>query len=257
MNALEKIALKSISLMDLTSLNQDDKNESIIELCRAAKTKFTNTAAICIYSQFIAIAKQQLIDQNTPDIKIATVVNFPHGESDITRAVQETVSAIEAGADEIDLVFPYKALLNGNESIGFDMVKAVKVACANKRLKVIIETGELKTEVLIRRASELSINAGADFIKTSTGKVPVNATLESSRIMLEVIKHHDRGSEIGFKPAGGVKTVEDAKQYIEMVTEIMGADWLNSEKFRFGASSLLNHLLLTLGEQVNAQHKGY
>lgn len=138
---------------------------------------------------------QTLKEQGTPEIRIATVTNFPHGNDDIDIALAETRAAIAYGADEVDVVFPYRALMAGNEQVGFDLVKACKEACAaaNVLLKVIIETGELKDEALIRKASEISIKAGADFIKTSTGKVAVNATPESARIMMEVIR--DMGVE--------------------------------------------------------------
>ncbi len=156
----------------------------------SGKTPVGNTAAICIYPRFIPIARKTLKEQGTPDIRIATVTNFPHGNDDIDIALAETRAAIAYGADEVDVVFPYRALIAGNEQVGFDLVKACKDACAaaNVLLKVIIETGELKEEALIRKASEISIKAGADFIKTSTGKVPVNATPESARIMMEVIR---------------------------------------------------------------------
>ena len=150
-----------------------------------------NTAAVCIYPRFIPIARKTLKEQGTPDVRIATVTNFPHGNDDIEIALAETRAAIAYGADEVDVVFPYRALIAGNEQVGFDLVKACKDACAaaNVLLKVIIETGELKEEALIRKASEISIKAGADFIKTSTGKVPVNATPESAR-------HHDGTSSV-------------------------------------------------------------
>ena len=183
MTDLTASSLRALKLMDLTTLNDDDTNEKVIALCHQAKTPVGNTAAICIYPRFIPIARKTLKEQGTPDIRIATVTNFPHGNDDIEIALAETRAAIAYGADEVDVVFPYRALIAGNEQIGFDLVKACKDACAaaNVLLKVIIETGELKEEALIRKASEISIKAGADFIKTSTGKVPVNATPESAR----------------------------------------------------------------------------
>lgn len=246
MTQLQTAALRALKLMDLTSLNDNDTDANIIELCKNATTALGNTAAVCIYPQFIPLAKKTLQAQGTPEIRIATVTNFPHGNDDIASAVNETKQAIELGADEVDLVFPYRALIAGDETIGADMVKQCKAVCGDKLLKVIIETGELKQESLIRKASEIAINAGADFIKTSTGKVPVNATPESARIMLEVIRDMGVSASVGFKPAGGVKTAEDAAQYLAMADEILGADWVDAKHYRFGASSLLVNLLNVL-----------
>ena len=192
MTDLSASSLRALKLMDLTTLNDDDTNEKVIALCHQAKTPVGNTAAICIYPRFIPIARKTLNAQGTPDIRIATVTNFPHGNDDIDIALAETRAAIAYGADEVDVVFPYRALIAGNEQVGFDLVKACKEACAaaNVLLKVIIETGELKEEALIRKASEISIKAGADFIKTSTGKVPVNATPE---IHQRVVDPRQRG----------------------------------------------------------------
>ena len=208
MTDLKASSLRALKLMDLTTLNDDDTDEKVIALCHQAKTPVGNTAAICIYPRFIPIARKTLKEQGTPEIRIATVTNFPHGNDDIEIALAETRAAIAYGADEVDVVFPYRALMAGNEQVGFDLVKACKEACAaaNVLLKVIIETGELKDEALIRKASEISIKAGADFIKTSTGKVAVNATPESARIMMEVIRDMGVEKTVGFKPAGGVRT---------------------------------------------------
>lgn len=158
----------------------------------------------------------------------------------------ETKAAVAYGADEVDVVFPYRALIAGNEEVGFELVKQCKEACGDITLKVIIETGELKEEALIKKASEICIKAGADFIKTSTGKVPVNATPEYARMMLEVIRDMGVAKTVGFKPAGGVRTAEDAAQYLAMADDILGADWADNMHYRFGASSLLTNLLNTL-----------
>ncbi len=247
---LKAAAKLSLSLMDLTSLNDSDSNEIVINLCQQAQAG--NTAAICIYPQFIPIAKQTLKNLNASHIKIATVTNFSHGSENIDKAVAETKKAVAQGADEVDVVFPYSALIAGNVQVGFDLVSACKHACGNKvLLKVIIESGELKTAELIKLASEISIDAGADFIKTSTGKVKENATLESAEIMLNVIKN--KNLNIGFKAAGGVRTAIDAKAYLELAEKIMGVDWINPEHFRFGASGLLTDLLSIL--EVEHQFK--
>ncbi|MGF1681053.1 deoxyribose-phosphate aldolase [Photobacterium minamisatsumaniensis] len=257
MSDLKAAALRALQLMDLTTLNDDDTDAKVIELCKNAKTAVGNTAAVCIYPRFVPVAKKQLREQGTPEVRIATVTNFPHGNDDIEIAVAETKAAVAYGADEVDVVFPYRALMAGNEEVGFELVKQCKAACGDILLKVIIETGELKTEALIKKASELSIKAGADFIKTSTGKVPVNATPEFAEIMLNVIKEMDVAKTVGFKPAGGVRTAEDAQQYLDMANRILGAEWADNMHYRFGASSLLANLLHTLGEGEKAAEGGY
>lgn len=248
MTDLNARSRQALQLMDLTSLNDDDTPEKIIALCRQAHTEAGNTAAVCIYPRFIPIARKTLKSLGLNDVTIATVTNFPAGGDDIEIAVAETRAAVVYGADEVDVVFPYRALMAGNEDVGAELVRRCKEVCsaADVLLKVIIETGELKDPALIRKASDISIAAGADFIKTSTGKVPVNATPESARIMLEAIR--DSGNtQVGFKPAGGIKTAEDAALHLDMADEIMGPGWVNRRHYRFGASSLLGNLLITLG----------
>ena len=257
---LKQIAQQALSLMDLTTLNDNDTDEKVIQLCQQGKTEFGTPAAVCVYPRFVPIARKTLRTQGTEQVKIATVTNFPHGNDDIEIAVTETKAAVAYGADEVDVVFPYRALIAGNEQVGFELVKQCKAVCAeaNVILKVIIESGELKAAELIRQASEISIKAGADFIKTSTGKVLVNATLESARIMLETIRDLGVADKVGFKAAGGVKTTEEAQQYLALSAEILGEDWINQAHFRFGASSLLANLLATLkDEQVNQNVTGY
>jgi len=246
MSDLKAAALRALKLMDLTTLNDDDTTEKVVALCHDAKTAVGNTAAICIYPRFIPAAKKALREQGTPEVRIATVTNFPHGNDDIEIAVAETKAAVAYGADEVDVVFPYRALISGNEEVGFELVKQCKEVCGDITLKVIIETGELKEEALIKKASEICIKAGADFIKTSTGKVPVNATPEYARMMLEVIRDMGVAKTVGFKPAGGVRTAEDAAQYLAMADELLGAEWADNMHYRFGASSLLTNLLNTL-----------
>lgn len=256
---LKQYAEKALSLMDLTTLNDDDTDTKVIALCQNGKTAFGTPAAVCVYPRFVPVARKALQQAGIPQVKIATVTNFPHGNDDLDIAVAETKAAIAYGADEVDVVFPYRALLAGNEQIGFELVKACKALCAeqNVLLKVIIETGELKNAALIRKASEIAIQAGADFIKTSTGKVAVNATPESARIMLEAIRDLDVADRVGFKAAGGVKTTEEAKIYLDLASEILGENWANSAHFRFGASSLLANLLATLNDQAAQEVAGY
>ncbi|HIP18695.1 MAG TPA: deoxyribose-phosphate aldolase [Sulfurovum sp.] len=255
MNELQNTAKEAISLMDLTTLNEDDTEQKVIDLCHQAKSLAGDTAAVCIYPKFIEIAKKTLHAQDRNNIKVATVTNFPHGNDDIAQAVFETENAIASGADEVDVVFPYSALIKGNETVGYELVKACKKACGNVLLKVIIESGELQSAECIRRASEIAIDAGADFIKTSTGKVAVNATLEAAKIMLTVIKEKD--PDVGFKAAGGVKDAQTAKAYLDLAREILGKEWVSPAHFRFGASSLLGNLLAELGLGETSDTKGY
>ncbi|MDR2007448.1 MAG: deoxyribose-phosphate aldolase [Alphaproteobacteria bacterium] len=224
-----------ISLIDLTSLNINDTDADIAELCKKAND--ANTAAICIYPQFIKFAKTVL----NKDIPIATVINFPNGENDLTNALGGLEFAIGEGADEIDLVMPYGELIDGDYKFVESFISDIKKNSSKKLLKVIIESGVLKSEKLIRDASKISINAGADFIKTSTGKVEVNATLEAATIMIEEIK--SSGAICGFKAAGGIKTLEESLKYLSIAANIMGENFITSKTFRFGATSLLDNLL--------------
>ncbi|MCE9682292.1 deoxyribose-phosphate aldolase [Halomonas alkalisoli] len=249
MTELEQAARQALALMDLTSLNDDDSDAVIRELCARAKTPAGHPAAVCIYPSFIATAREALAEQGLAGkVKVATVTNFPHGEADVERAAAETRAAIAAGADEVDVVFPYRALMAGDAEIGHELVAACKRECGDAVLKVILETGELKEAGLISRAAKLAIEGGADFLKTSTGKVTVNATLEAAELLLTAIK--ESGRDLGFKAAGGVRTAEDAAAYLQLAEQVMGADWVSPAHFRFGASGLLDNLLATLGVET-------
>ena len=253
---LQQAAQRALQLMDLTTLNDNDTDASVIALCHQAKSPAGHTAAVCVYPRFVPVARKTLKEIGAVDIKIATVTNFPHGNDDIGIAVAETKAAVAYGADEVDVVFPYRALMAGNQEIGFELVKACKAACGDDvMLKVIIESGELKTPELIRAASEIAISAGADFIKTSTGKVAVNATPEAAKIMLEVIK--EKNPAVGFKAAGGVKNAEQAADYLALAESVLGENWVSAKTFRFGASSLLGGLLQTLGHQSQTSSSAY
>ncbi|MGR3806281.1 deoxyribose-phosphate aldolase [Pasteurella testudinis] len=260
LNDIKQTAKLALSLMDLTSLNDNDTDEAIIALCGQAKTEFGSPAAVCVYPRFVPLARKTLQQLGLTQVKIATVTNFPHGNDDLEIALAETKAAIAYGADEVDVVFPYRTLINGDEKCGFELVAACKRACADSGvlLKVIIESGELQSAVLIRQASEIAIRAGADFIKTSTGKVKVNATLESAKIMLQTIADLKAQDRVGFKAAGGVRTAQEAQQYLQLAATILGNDWIHPSHFRFGASGLLNDLLGTLnGSSQSNQANGY
>lgn len=255
MTELEAAKL-AIRFMDLTSLNNSDTTKTITQLCASARTLYGDTAAVCVFPEMVVWAKHELSRLGLDHVKVATVTNFPSGSENVARAVAETERAVAAGADEVDVVFPWRSLKQGNTQIGHELVAACKDACGAKvKLKVIIESGELKTSDLISTASNIAINAGADFIKTSTGKVPVNATLEAAELMLKCIKQS--GAACGFKAAGGVRTAAEAQAYLELARSIMGDGWLCAAKFRFGASSLLTNLKDTLaGNEVQVQ-EGY
>ncbi|WP_416407843.1 deoxyribose-phosphate aldolase [Agrobacterium rosae] len=248
-------AALALSLLDLTNLKEDCTPEQIAALCQKAHTPYGNTAAICIWPRFVAQARAAFGKDHS--IRIATVVNFPSGDLDLTTVVGETERAINDGADEIDLVIPYKKFIAGDENAVAEMVAAVRKVCVSPvLLKVIMETGELKDKALIRRASEIATAEGADFIKTSTGKVSVNATLEAADIMLQVIR--DSKKKVGFKPAGGIGTVADATLYLRLAETIMQPNWAMPSTFRFGASGVLDDIVNVLagGEPAKASN-GY
>lgn len=240
----QKDAALAVALMDLTSLNTSDTTKSIQALVDSINPTLGTPAAVCVYSDFddakIALAAREL-----NHVKVATVTNFPTGDAPLSDVINETLIAIERGADEIDLVIPYKKLIAGDVQTVLSYVSESKKVCGSRaQLKVIIESGELKTEALITQATKLAIEGGADFVKTSTGKVAINATLESTKIMLTAIKNSDK--RVGFKAAGGVKTVADASDYLTLTRAIMGDDYLQANTFRFGASSLLNDVYKNL-----------
>ena len=191
---------------------------------------------MCVWPRFVNLCASIL---RGTSIKVATVVNFPHGGTDVVDVVATTIAALDAGADEIDLVLPYQSMITGDEAQVLSMLQAVReVVHAPAHLKVILETGELINPERIRRASELAIKSGADFIKTSTGKTKISATPEAVTTMLQVIR--DSGRLVGLKPSGGIRTVADAQQYLDLADAIMGPQWATPQTFRFGASGLLD-----------------
>jgi len=249
----KQLAQTILGLIDLTDLNEDCTAEDIEHLCARAKTPFGNTAAVCVWPSFVAQSKRELEGSG---VKIATVVNFPFGGIDTQSVVTATEQAIDDGADEIDLVLPYNAFLLGDLENVNDMLSGVRDACTGT-LKVILETGQLIEPETIRAASEIAIDQGADFIKTSTGKVDINATPDAARTMLEVIK--ERGGTVGFKPAGGLKTCEDARLYIDLARILCGDDYISSKTLRFGASGILNDVIAAIegNDHINPPQEGY
>lgn len=229
-----------LALLDLTRLEDDTDDAPVRALCAKALVSPVPPAAVCVYPQFIETARAVLGDA----VKVATVANFPDGAADARIAALECEQALEAGADEIDVVFPWRALLAGDEGAGADLVAACRDAAGRHTLKVILESGMLADPHRIRRASEICVRAGVDFLKTSTGKAAVGATPEAARVILQTIRA--TGRPVGFKVSGGVRAVADALGYVELAEEIFGAEWIRPERFRIGASGLMDALLAAL-----------
>ncbi|MBV7435163.1 deoxyribose-phosphate aldolase [Cardiobacteriaceae bacterium TAE3-ERU3] len=238
-------AQQIVALIDLTSLNETDTPADIHKLCSKASNSAGTVAAVCVYPHLIKAAREGLEKANISGVAIATVVNFPHGRDSVEKTVHETRKAIEHGADEIDVVLPYEAMMKGDEQHASELLTAVcQEAHAHKRLvKVILETGALETEENIIRACELSIEAGTDFLKTSTGKIKVGATPEAVDLMIESINAEHVTREVGIKISGGVRTQADAQNYLELIESRMSDSWINPQHVRIGASSLLDELL--------------
>ncbi len=236
------LAKRALALLDLTDLADDATEEGARELCRRALSGPVTVAAVCLWPRFVATAREALGDSA---VRIATVVNFPDGDTPIAPVIRETEEALGAGADEIDLVLPWRALLVGQANTARAMVGNVKMRCGDKLLKVILETGEYPDLDKVREASELAIAAGADFIKTSTGKTAHSASIAAVRTMLGVIALARR--PIGIKPSGGIRTLVDAKAYLDLTDAMMGPGWATPESFRFGASGLYGALVEAIG----------
>jgi deoxyribose-phosphate aldolase len=237
---------KILSCIDLTTLEGSDNKARILELCRKAisfgEAGLPLPAAVCVYPPFVRLAKDQL---KGTGIRVASVAGaFPSGQSPLPVRVEEVRFAVGEGADEIDMVISRGRLLEGDERFVSDEVSAIREACKTTHLKVILETGELKTPELIRKASGIAIAAGADFIKTSTGKIQPAATLEAMEVMLEVIRdeYERSGKKIGIKPAGGISEPGQALQYYLLTGRILGESWLSNDLFRIGASRLADAL---------------
>lgn len=240
-----QIAAAALAVLDLTRLEDDCDDSPVRAMCRRTRTPFGHPAAVCVYPHFIAAARQALDETGlAAHVAIATVANFPDGGNDLKLAVLDTEQGLTQGADEVDVVFPWRALMAGDEASGADLIAACKSACGARTLKVIVESGMLPDPHTVRRASEIAINAGADFLKTSTGKAAAGATPEAARTMLERIRQS--GRPVGFKVSGGVRTLADARQYMQVAEDIMGASWTGPASFRIGASSLLDALLVEL-----------
>ena len=252
----------AIQMIDLTTLEGSDTPGKVRALCAKAKRPdpadptAPQVAAVCVYPDLVATAKFELRGSGINVASVATA--FPSGRSSLAIKVQDTKDAVASGADEVDMVIDRGAFLSGRYGLVFDEIAAIREAAGDAHLMVILETGELVTYDNVRRASWLAMLAGADFIKTSTGKVSPAATLPVTMVMLEAVRdyHESTGLHIGVKPAGGIRTAKDAIKYLVTVNETAGPDWLDPELFRFGASSLLNDLLMQRTKLATGHYPG-
>jgi deoxyribose-phosphate aldolase len=252
----------AISMIDLTTLEGADTSGKVRTLCAKAKRPdaadptVPAVAAVCVYGDLAGIAKSELAGTNINVAAVATA--FPSGRASRKVKVLDTQEAVANGADEIDMVIDRGAFLAGRYLDVYQEIVAIKAACGSAHLKVILETGELKTYDNVKRASWLAMLAGADFIKTSTGKVQPAATLPVTLVMLQAIRDFERMTniKIGMKPAGGIKTTKDAIKYLVLVNETLGTDWLTPKLFRLGASSLLNDLLMQRSRMTTGRYSG-
>ncbi|MDO8528084.1 MAG: deoxyribose-phosphate aldolase [Deltaproteobacteria bacterium] len=251
----------AISMIDLTTLEGKDSAGKVQAMCQKAihplekDPSVPSVAAVCVYPNMVLVAKKAL---KGTAIKVASVATgFPSGLTPTPIKIEETKRAVDMGADEIDMVIDRGAFLSGQFKKVSDEIEAVKEACGDAHLKVILETGELETYDNVRKASWMAMQAGADFIKTSTGKAAVNATLPVTLVMLEAIRDfwYATGKKIGMKPAGGIRTSKQALQYLVMVKETLGDAWLSNEWFRFGASTLTNDLLMQLVKESTGRYQ--
>lgn len=241
-----------VAMTDLTTLEGSDSPEKVRSLCRKALCpdpsipNLPQVAAVCVYPKWVALAKECVGDSG---VRVASVASaFPSGQVALETKLADVREAVARGADEIDMVLQRGAFLSGNYQEVEDEIRAIKDACESAHLKVILETGELGSMDAIAKASHLAMNAGADFIKTSTGKIQPAATMPVTLLMLEAIRSHylAGGGMIGMKPAGGIRAAKEALHYLVMVKETLGNAWMTPEWFRFGASSLLNDVLRQL-----------
>lgn len=250
-----------IRMIDLTTLEGKDSPGKVWALCRKAMRpdpsdpSIPSVAAVCVYPSLVSQVRKAVEGSG---VKVASVATgFPSGQTYLDLKVEETRRAVADGADEIDMVINRNAFFGGNDQAVFDEVVAVKEACGPAHLKVILETGELETYDNVRRASMISMYAGGDFIKTSTGKAKTNATLPVTLVMLEAIRdfHHETGRRVGMKPAGGISTSKLALAYLSMLNETLGREWMTPELFRIGASSLLNDVLMQLRKEKSGTYQ--
>ena len=245
----------ALSMIDLTTLEGKDTEEKVKRLCykaghlHSSLEGLPNVAAVCVYPNFVRVAKKELEGSGSNVASVSTA--FPSGQSTLEVKLSDTKFAVEEGADEVDMVISRGKFLSGEYNFVYDEIAAVKEVCGKAHLKVILETGELDTLDNVRKASDIAMYAGADFLKTSTGKISPASTMPVTFVMLNAIKdyHKATGIKIGMKPAGGISTAKIALQYLVMLNETLGEEWMNKDLFRFGASSLANDVLMQLEKQ--------
>ena len=245
------VARIALACLDLTSLNDGDGETQVAQLCERAGATASRgaVAAVCVWPRLARFAR----DHAAPQVAVAAVANFPEGAADVQRALRDTGEIVQAGAQEVDLVLPYRALLVGDEAACRELLRAVRRACEGLLLKVILETGELREPALIARASRIALDAGADFLKTSTGKTPVSATPLAAAAMLRTIAADALArARVGFKASGGIRGVADAALYVDLVERELGAAALVPARFRIGASALLNDIETVLAGSASA-----
>ena len=253
----------AVSMCDLTTLEGKDTPGKVAYLCRKAlqpaeaKYDVPNCAAVCIYPNMAKYARK-FLGENSPVHVAAVATGFPSGQYPLRTKLEEVRRTVADGADEIDMVIDRCAFLAGDHAKVFDEIGATKEACGPAHLKVILETGELVTYDNVRLASEIAMQAGGDFIKTSTGKVNPAATIPVTLVMLEAIRDYffATGIRIGMKPAGGIRNSKQALAYLVMVKETLGDDWLTPDLFRFGASTLVNDLLMQIAKAMDGNYQG-
>ncbi len=241
---LPETARLALACLDLTSLNDDDTDATVDALCARAAGPFGAPAALCVWPRLAARARARA----PAGVAVAAVANFPDGGTDIERALRDTAQIVAAGAQELDLVLPWRALRDGDAAAAAALLRAVREACPGLRLKVILESGELREPALIEQAARLALAEGADFLKTSTGKTPVGATPEAADTMLAVIAADPLARDrVGFKAAGGIRRVTEAAPYLDLVERHLGPGALGPARLRFGASALLGDIEAVLG----------
>jgi deoxyribose-phosphate aldolase len=254
--------LLALNMIDLTTLEGKDSQGKVKQMCYKALhlhdvyEGLPTVAAVCVYPSMVATAKTALGDSG---VKVASVSTaFPSGQAPLSIKIADTKFAVENGADEIDMVISRGKFLEGEYDFVFDEIASIKEACGKARLKVILETGELVTFDKVRRASDIAMYAGADFIKTSTGKISPAATMPVTLVMLEAIRdfYYKTGKMVGMKPAGGISKSKLALHYLVMLNETLGQDWMNNKWFRFGASSLANDVLMQLMKEKTGVYQG-
>lgn len=243
---LVQAARLALQCLDLTSLNDADTAADVTALCERAQTPFGPVAAVCVWPRFVAQARAML----PAEIKVAAVADFPDGALDLARAIADIETIAQAGGDEVDVVLPWRALQAGQRSEVEEFLAEVRHASRPLTLKVILESGELADPELIAEATRVSLAAGADFVKTSTGKTHVSATPEAARVMLREIAASGMAAA-GFKASGGIRSVADAQAYLQQAADVLGADALQPRRFRFGASGLLKDIEAVLSGQAS------